>query len=1063
MNPVKNPQVLDKLREQLRLRTHADEEQCVAELLAQSKLPEQLRETAQQRAAEFIESCRAKDSKHNLLDSFLQEFSLSNQEGIALMCLAEALLRIPDKHVADELIEEKMSSGNWSKHYRKSESSLVNIATVGLMLTGGFVKLEDEFSGNPSSWLPSLGRKIGEPVVRQAIRQAMSIMGGNYVLGRSIDEAARIGRENNLASTRFSFDMLGEGARTRKDADKYFRAYAEAIEAIGKTIPGGRAPDVVKADGISVKLSALHPRYHYSHRDLVHTELLPRLQQLARAAKAYNIGFTIDAEESERLDLSLDLFESLIRDPQLQEWDGLGLVIQAYQKRAPILVDWLAALARDTQRRVMVRLVKGAYWDREIKFAQEMGYQEYPVYTRKINSDLCYQVCAEKLLDAADAIFPQFATHNAHTVAIVWELIAARGGVESVLFEFQRLHGMGDLLYGEVDASDAEHVLPLRVYAPVGAHKDLLPYLVRRLLENGANSSFVNQFLDKDTPVAEIVRDPVDVVQSRESYRHPKIPLPINIYRAHQGAENQRDNALGIDLDNPLTVAELERSMAQINEPPIAAPIINGELRSSGARYEITSPQDHRQVAGHCIDASAQDIEAALSSAAASQPAWDARGGKARAEILLRAADLIEEHSPRLMSLITAEAGRTIVDTISEYREAADFCRYYALQAALHFDTAQVLPGPTGERNELSLHGRGVFLCISPWNFPLAIFVGQVAAALAAGNAVLAKPAEQTPLVAAAAIQLLHQAGVPVEVLHLLPGEGAKLGPELVTDLRVSGVCFTGSTEVAKLINRQLSERTGPIVPLIAETGGQNAMIVDSSALPEQVVDDVINSAFNSAGQRCSALRVLYLQEEIADTVIEMLLGALDALELGDPAQLATDVGPVIDADAVASLQAHLQQLETDPDAKILARFDVARVPSVGAFIAPTVVELKSLDQLQQEVFGPFVHVIRYQAKALYKILAAINATGYGLTFGVHSRREQFANEVFAKTHVGNTYINRNIVGAVVGVQPFGGHGLSGTGPKAGGPHYLLRFATEKTKTVNLVATGGDVSLLNLS
>ncbi len=1062
MNHINQSVTLDSLRQRLRDQVHADENQCVAALLESSSLSAEQRKNAQLRATEFIENCRAKDSKHNILDSFLQEFSLSNQEGIALMCLAEALLRIPDKHVADELIEEKLSSGNWRKHYGQSASSLVNIATVGLMLTGGFVKLEDEFSGNPSSWLPSIGRKVGEPVVRQAIRQAMSVMGGQYVLGRSIDEAARIGRKENRASTRFSFDMLGEGARTRKDARKYFDAYMDAINAIGKMIEQGRADSVVQADGISVKLSALHPRYHYSHHHLVMTELLPMLKQLAVAARKFNIGFTIDAEESERLDISLDLFEALARDSELDDWDGLGLVVQAYQKRAPILIDWLSALARDSQRQLMVRLVKGAYWDREIKFAQEMGYGDYPVYTRKANSDLCYQVCANKLLDASDVIFPQFATHNAHTVALVWELIEARGGVAGVDFEFQRLHGMGDLLYGEVDDSDTDHVLPMRVYAPVGAHKDLLPYLVRRLLENGANSSFVNQFLDKDTPITEIVQDPVDEVSATEPYRHDQIPLPIDLYRATGLPATVRDNSLGIDLDNPSTVDKLQQKIASYTELPLAAPIVGGKLKTTGERQAIISPADHSLTVGHNIDASDADIDAALDGAQQSHSAWNALGGTQRAEILFKAADLLEAEHARLMGLITAEAGRVLPDTISEYREAADFCRYYGLQAAMNFTNATRLPGPTGELNEVLLQGRGVFLCISPWNFPLAIFVGQISAALAAGNCVIAKPAEQTPLVACAMVQLFHQAGIPGDVLQFLPGEGSEIGPKLVNDQRVDGVCFTGSTQVAKLINQQLARRDGPVVPLIAETGGQNAMIVDSSALPEQVVDDVINSGFNSCGQRCSALRVLYVQEEIADGVIEMLIGALDALEIGDPALLSSDIGPLIDNQARAGLEQHLTAMEADPKAKVLARFDGARLPTTGSYFAPTVIELENIQQLTQEVFGPFVHVIRYKAKQLDQILADINATGFGLTLGVHSRREQFAEEVFSKTNIGNTYVNRNIVGAVVGVQPFGGHGLSGTGPKAGGPHYLYRFATEKTRTVNLVATGGDVTLLNL-
>lgn len=1058
--------VLTEWREQLRCTVHLDENLCVQNLLDNSAAAKDLRERAQARATSFVENSRAQGSKHNLLDAFLQEFSLSNQEGIALMCLAEALLRIPDKKTADELINEKIGAGNWGKHFQKSDSSIVNMATVGLMLTGGFVKLDDQFTDSPSSWLPAMGKKMGEPLVRKAIRQAMGVMGGQYVLGRSIKEAAKIGRKDNPEEARFSFDMLGEGARTKADAKKYFTAYLDAIHAIGKLAKGQGGKDVVAADGISVKLSALHARYHYSHLDSVESELLPSLKELAMAAKQYNIGFTIDAEESERLDISLDLFEALVRDGALSGWDGLGLVVQAYQKRAPLVISWLAELAKETDRRLMVRLVKGAYWDREIKFAQEMGYADYPVYTRKQNTDLCYQVCAEQLLDASDVLFPQFATHNAHTVAIVWEMIAARGD-KNLRYEFQRLHGMGDLLYGEVHASgttdSAIRDMPLRVYAPVGAHKDLLPYLVRRLLENGANSSFVNQFLDKDTPIADIVQDPVEQVLGASPYRHSSIPLPVDLY-TYSGLEGvDRDNSKGLDLDNPQTLAQLAEVFEHNNIDLIAASIIGGKVSKVTNAIVVVNPANRDEIVGQRFDSSDTDIEDALNLGASAQPKWDAQGGIARAEILTAVADLLEQHQMRLMCLISREAGRILLDTVSEVREAVDFCRYYALQAQQHFAVAQTLPGPTGECNELSLHGRGVFLCISPWNFPLAIFCGQIAAALAAGNSVIAKPAEQTSIVAYEAVKLFHQAGVPADVLHLLIGEGGELGPKLVNDQRIAGVCFTGSTGVAKLINRQLSERDGAIVPLIAETGGQNVMLVDSSALPEQIVDDVINSAFNSAGQRCSALRVLYLQQETADEVVDMLVGALDSLVLGDPLQLATDVGPVIDIQALSGLQQHIQEMNSNDAANIIARYDAKRVPNTGSFIGPAIIEIDSIKLLKQEVFGPILHIVRYKSKHLTRVLQEINDTGFGLTLGVHSRREKFADTIFTNTRVGNTYVNRNVVGAVVGVQPFGGQGLSGTGPKAGGPHYLFRFATEKTRTVNLTATGGDVSLLNLS
>ncbi|NND82087.1 MAG: bifunctional proline dehydrogenase/L-glutamate gamma-semialdehyde dehydrogenase PutA, partial [Gammaproteobacteria bacterium] len=813
-------------------------------------------------------------------------------------------------------------------------------------------------------------------------------------------------------------------------------------------------------DGISVKLSALHARYHYSHHAAVMAELLPRLQQLAYSAKALNIGFNIDAEEAERLDISLDLFTALACDPKLAGWDGLGIVVQAYQKRAPALLAWLDALARATERKFMVRLVKGAYWDREIKFAQEMGYQDYPVFTRKENTDLSYRVCAEQLLASGDVLYPQFATHNAMTIAAVLE--AADGCPHD--YEFQRLHGMGELLYSEVLAEKDLAGLPLRVYAPVGEHKDLLPYLVRRLLENGANSSFVNQFLDKDTPIDDLLEDPVAEAQGNEPKRHPAIPLPRDLYRASGLEPGERDNSNGLDLDDPLAVSDLQATLEKAAKKQWrVGPLVRGYQCTDGDTEVINNPADPSAPVGECVLANQKHIDEALDASRVAQHSWDALGGAQRAKVLRAAADLYEANRDQLVAIINREAGRTLADAISEVREAVDFCRYYALQAEHKFAAPQTLPGPTGEDNQLSLHGRGTFLCISPWNFPLAIFTGQITAALAAGNCVIAKPAEQTPVVAFEAIKLLHQAGVPTDVLHLLTGNGAVLGPKLVPDQRIDGVCFTGSTEVAKLINRQLAERDGPIVPLIAETGGQNAMIVDSSALPEQIVDDALASAFTSAGQRCSALRVLYLQEDIADGVMEMLVGATQMLSVGRPQELATDVGPVIDADAAAGLEAHIAQMRDQPGARIVAQYDVTKVPPHGNYVLPTIIELDSIEVLTREVFGPVLHVIRYHTDDLPNVIQQINDTGYGLTLGVHSRREGFANAVFDATRVGNTYINRNVVGAVVGVQPFGGQGLSGTGPKAGGPHYMLRFATEKTLSNNTVATGGNVSLLNLN
>jgi RHH-type proline utilization regulon transcriptional repressor/proline dehydrogenase/delta 1-pyrroline-5-carboxylate dehydrogenase len=1039
-------QSLEQLRADIRATTCADEAAVIRHLLASSGLSEQQRQAVRQRAIGLVERCRTMSHKAGTLDAFLQEFGLSNDEGIALMCLAEALLRVPDEDTANRLIAEKIQSGDWGAHKGKSTSRFVNASVWGLMLTGRVVRLDDEITEHTASWVKRLVSALGEPVVRQAVLQAMRIMGGQYVLGRSIEEAMRKGVADNRPGTRFSFDMLGEGARTDADARRYFESYAAAIRAISAA---GGGSSVIDANGISVKLSALHPRYEYRQKKRVMAELLPRVRDLALMAKAGGMGFSIDAEEADRLDLSLDIFEALARDPELAGWDGLGFVLQAYQKRGHLVADWLVTLARDTHRKLMVRLVKGAYWDGEIKHAQEQGLADYPVFTRKCHSDLSYQLCAERLLAAQDAIYPQFATHNAHTVALVQELTA-----DGRHFEFQRLHGMGHLLYDEV--LDHNPNAAVRVYAPVGNHKDLLPYLVRRLLENGANSSFVNRFLDEKVPPADLLTDPQEATLAQPACRHPQIPVPRELYVAEPAPW---DNARGIDLAEPLEVAELLQKMSAAGAGSWrAAPIVNGE-RQPGAARPVYSPADREREVGQVVEADAAVIDRALQSAVDAQPRWDQGGVAARAAALEQAAQLMEEQCEELMALVCAEAGRTIDDALSEVREAVDFLRYYAQQARAGF-RLRPLPGPTGEVNELTLHGRGVFLCISPWNFPLAIFTGQVAAALAAGNAVIAKPAEQTPLIAARAVALLHAAGVPGDVLHLLPGDGAQVGGPLVRDERIAGVAFTGSTATAKLINRQLAERQGPIVPLIAETGGLNVMLVDATALPEQVVDDVIISAFQSAGQRCSALRVMYLQEDIADTVIDMLAGAMQALKLGDPAALSTDIGPVIDLDARQMLERHAQRMRGE--GKLLARCELGPEHAAGNFFAPQVWEIEHLAQLPEEVFGPVLHIIRYRVADIPQVLADINASGYGLTLGVHSRIDGFAREVFSATRVGNTYINRNMVGAVVGVNPFGGQGLSGTGPKAGGPHYLQRFATEKTRTDNVVARGGNTQLFNL-
>ncbi|HET7675310.1 MAG TPA: bifunctional proline dehydrogenase/L-glutamate gamma-semialdehyde dehydrogenase PutA, partial [Gammaproteobacteria bacterium] len=831
------------------------------------------------------------------------------------------------------------------------------------------------------------------------------------------------------------------------DAQGFFDAYADAIDAIGASVSG--SVDVFSAPSISVKLSALHPRYEFAQRERVLAELTPRLLALAERAAKAGIALTVDAEEANRLDLSLDVFERVYRSDSLRGWQGFGLAVQAYQKRAIRLIDWLAALGEDVGRRIPVRLVKGAYWDTEIKLAQMEGLKGYPVFTRKASTDVSYLACARRLLAAGDVIYPQFATHNAHTLASVVEMAGERRD-----FEFQRLHGMGEELYDEV-VGDNKLGMHCRVYAPVGRHKELLPYLVRRLLENGANTSFVNRIIDEKVPIDDIVADPVATVEGLHIKRHPRIPVPREIY----GAE--RINSAGINLSDVSEADALAEAIAAaLRRDWRAVPVVSGKALE-GSAHPVLDPSDRRRQVGSVVDADEQAVRDALAAAHAAQPGWDATPPAQRADILLRAADLYEEHHAELMALAIREAGKSVLDAIAEVREAVDFLRYYALRSRRDFGEPIRLPGYTGESNELSLHGRGVFTCISPWNFPLAIFTGQISAALAAGNCVLAKPAEQTALIGALAVRLLHEAGIPGDVLHFLPGRGEVVGAAAVADERVAGVAFTGSTETAKMIHKSLANRGGAIPALIAETGGQNAMLVDSSALPEQVVKDVVESAFHSAGQRCSALRVLFVQEEIAPRVIEILSGYMQTLKVGDPALLPTDLGPVIDDEALASLNAHAERIKRQ--GRLIAEAKLPPECANGSFFAPLAVEIDSLDILKREVFGPILHVIRYRARDLDKVIDAINETGYGLTLGVHSRIDSRARDIERRIRVGNAYINRNMIGAVVGVQPFGGQGLSGTGPKAGGPHYLLRFATERTLTINTAAVGGNATLLSLA
>jgi RHH-type proline utilization regulon transcriptional repressor/proline dehydrogenase/delta 1-pyrroline-5-carboxylate dehydrogenase len=1025
----------------------ADEAPLVRELADLARLGPQQGEAVRATAVRLVEAVRRNRKRLSGLDAFLQQYDLSSQEGVVLMCLAEALLRVPDKDTADRLIADKLTTADWRSHLGTSESTFVNASTWGLMLTGRIIRPASRDVEQPGKFMQRLVSRMGEPVVRGAMRQAMRIMGHQFVMGRTIGDALKRAAGGEGAAYRYSFDMLGEAALTAVDSQRYLESYHAGIQAIATA---DRKPDsIFAADSISVKLSALFPRYEFAKRERVLEELTPKILELAAAARQAGVGLTIDAEEADRLQISLELFERVFRDPALAGWDGFGLAVQSYLKRGLDACRWVIALAEETGRCIPVRLVKGAYWDAEIKRAQESGLEGYPVFTRKVNSDVSFLACARALLAARGRVYAQFATHNAHSVASVIEFAG-----DNRQFEFQRLHGMGEELYAEVIGKD-KFDLPCRVYAPVGNHEDLLPYLVRRLLENGSNTSFVNRIVDEEAPLEQIVSDPVATVDALEAVPHPRIPPPAALFG------EERPNSRGINLADPAALRPLAVGMGHaMSQPRRAVPLVGGHQRPGEPRA-VRDPADNRRVVGEVVWASPEHALEALESAHRAQPRWNAAGAAARAAVLERTADLFEANSAELLALCIREGGRTLPDSISELREAVDFLRYYAAQAKRELAAPVRLPGPTGENNELSTHGRGVFLCISPWNFPLAIFTGQVAAALVTGNTVLAKPAEQTPLTAAAAVRLLHEAGVPGEVLHLLPGSGPELGGALLPDPRLAGVAFTGSTEVAQLINRTLAARDAAIATLIAETGGQNAMLMDSSALPEQVVLDTVRSAFNSAGQRCSALRVLYLQEEVADGTLRLLQGFMQELKIGDPALLATDVGPVIDREALETLEAHVSRMEHER--RVLARCHVPAATVNGTFLAPTVVQLESIKQLEREVFGPVLHVVRYASADLDKILGEINGTGYALTLGVHSRIDARAREIFAKTRAGNVYVNRNMVGAVVGVQPFGGSGLSGTGPKAGGPGYLHRFCTERTLSIDTSAVGGNASLLSLS
>ncbi|HXJ00824.1 MAG TPA: bifunctional proline dehydrogenase/L-glutamate gamma-semialdehyde dehydrogenase PutA [Micropepsaceae bacterium] len=1041
---------MENLRQAISAAYLADEDTLGESLIPKAKMSPAEEAATDVLARDLVSQLRAGRHRRSGVDAFTQEYALSSEEGVVLMCLAEALLRVPDAETQDRLIRDKIAGHSWERHLGHSQSLFVNASTWALMLSGHVIGISDASRWDFDAIWRRIVARFGEPVIRQAVGSAVRLLGRHFVLGRDMDEALKEARPYAERGYRFSFDMLGEAAVTEADAARYLERYREAVRAIARAWPQ-RAATPYERPGISVKLTALHPRFEYTRRHDVLLELIPPLSQLCAEAREVNLPVTIDAEESDRLDLMLDVFEALGEEEALKNWDGLGLVVQAYQKRALPVIAWVIDLARRQKRIIPVRLVKGAYWDSEIKRAQELGLSDYPVFTRKAGTDASYLAAARALLSAPENIFPQFATHNAHTLAAV-QVFAGKNRK----FEFQRLHGMGEALYelyeGVIRPSRAGAAT--RIYAPVGSHEDLLAYLVRRLLENGANTSFVNRLANDKAPLEEMIADPVKRLIDAVPKRNPRIVKPQDIFPG-------RVNSRGLILNDPVASSRLISAMRRAFDVglPAGHPIVDGVERARPAK-SVRDPADRNREVGMASEAANEDIKAALASAAAAQAAWDNQGGAARAAILERAADLFEERRAVLMALIVREAGRTVANALGELREAADFLRYYAKEARAHFGDGMPLPGVTGENNRLALRGRGVFACIGPWNFPLSIFTGQIAGALAAGNGVLAKPAEQTSLIGAAAVRVLHQAGVPGEVLHLLPGDGARIGKVMFADPRLAGVVFTGSTETAVLINRALAARDGPLPALIAETGGLNAMIVDSTALPEQVARDVLASAFDSAGQRCSSLRVLFLQEDVAERMLDQILGAMDVLRISDPFDLATDIGPVIDEEARVALAAHAERMTKE--ATLLKKLPLDPSLASGVFFPPHVFAIESMGVLKREVFGPILHVVRFAGDRLDSVCDAINASQYGLTLGVHSRIDETADLVRARVRVGNIYVNRNQIGAAVEAQPFGGEGLSGTGPKAGGPNYLSRFAVERTFTVNSAAAGGNTNLLTL-
>jgi RHH-type proline utilization regulon transcriptional repressor/proline dehydrogenase/delta 1-pyrroline-5-carboxylate dehydrogenase len=1001
-----------RFRTALRKQHHAPETQVLSDLIAQHGPSRSLRQTAFAQATLLVRNLRA-DGDMGLMEVFLSEYGLSTNEGIALMCLAEALLRVPDRETIDELIEDKIAPSEWGAHLGQSSSSLVNASTWALMLTGKVLK-EDEQPGIAAT-LHGAIKRLGEPVIRSAVARAMKELGAQFVLGQTIDEALKRGKSRAKQGYTFSYDMLGEAALTARDADKYHAAYLEAITRLGRE---SGAQDIRQNPGISIKLSALHPRYEVGQADRVMAELVPATLDLALAAKQAGMGLNIDAEEADRLDLSLDVIEAVLSDPRLAGWDGFGVVVQAYGKRAGATLDWLYGLAQQLDRKIMVRLVKGAYWDTEIKRAQVEGLGSFPVFTRKPATDVSYLCCAAKLLQMTDRIYPQFATHNAHSIATILQMAH-----DPQTYEFQRLHGMGEGLHELVKQQNGTRC---RIYAPVGAHRDLLAYLVRRLLENGANSSFVNQIVDPDVAPETVVADPFDALESLGNGPAPGVHAPADLFAP------ERPNSQGWDLHDLRDLAQIETTRAPFNTAQWRGSPLTVSDASAGDTRQVQNPAQASDIVGDLSEATA---DAAAQAIADARP-WEVPVAE-RAAALNRAADLYEANFGELFALLAREAGKTPNDAIGELREAVDFLRYYAAQAA-----------------KLEAPARGVFTCISPWNFPLAIFTGQIAAALAAGNAVLAKPAEATSLIAWRATQMLHQAGVPLAALQLLPGQGGVLGPVLTSSPEVNGVCFTGSTATAQRINRSMAQGMAPDAPLIAETGGLNAMIVDSTALPEQAVRDIVASAFQSAGQRCSALRCLYVQEDVADTLLPMLYGAMDELALGNPWSHSTDVGPVIDARAQADFAAYIAAARDRGD--VLKQLPS---PETGHFIAPTVIRVEGIAALEREIFGPVLHVATFRAQDIDAVVDAVNDTGFGLTFGLHTRIDSRVEQIASRLRVGNLYVNRNQIGAIVGSQPFGGEGLSGTGPKAGGPAYLPRF----TQTERIAKPAGSGTVVEVS